>query len=67
MKTSRETIETKPMLALRDFFSAKSRSAVSMPEFSEFWKACSEAEKTDYKALIQAWDGESFMIPIAKA
>lgn len=61
MQTSLETIKTKPMIALRDFFSTTERP-VSMPEFSEFWKACSAEEKDQMRNDIQKWNGTSHFI-----
>jgi hypothetical protein len=66
MTVDRNTIETKPIIALREFFSAKSNRPVSMQEFSDFWKACSDAEKTEMREVIKKWDGESAYIPVVQ-
>ena len=45
-----------PLVALRQFFN------VSLAEMSEFWKACTDEEKTQFKAEIARWDGHSEFI-----
>jgi hypothetical protein len=62
MATSRETIETKPLVALREFFSTGATRPVQMPEMAEFWKSCNEADKAQFKAELSKWDGQSHFI-----
>lgn len=64
MTTDRATIETKPLIAIREFFANGSRP-VAMTEMSEFWKACSDAEKAELKASLLNWDGNSHFVPAA--
>jgi len=58
MTTSKQTIQEKPIIALREFFSTNNKP-VSMTKFQEFWKSLSEEEKDNLRQAIQSWDGES--------
>lgn len=54
-----------PVLKLRDFFSHKStRGAISFPEFTQFYKACSKEEQDRMKTEVSSWDGKSEFIPL---
>lgn len=62
MPTDRVTIETKPLIALKDFFNVGTTHVVSMNEMGDFWKANSEEEKAVLKEQIKKWDGESYFV-----
>ena len=58
MGTDRATIETKPIVALTNFFSYPGRPC-TLKEFQEFWKSVSNEEREEFRQAIQKWDGES--------
>ena len=52
-----EIVTTNPasnmLTKLRTFF------GVSMGEFGNFWKSCTEEEKSEFREAIAKWDGTS--------
>lgn len=53
-----------PLIQLRKFFSQGTRGEVSLPEFTQFFKACSEQEREEMKTAMGLWDGKSEFIPL---
>lgn len=45
---------TTTMKHVRDFFNTDTNRPVTMTEFSDFWKSCTNEQKEDYKAQVGA-------------
>jgi hypothetical protein len=45
------------MKHVRDYFNTDTDRPVTMTEFSDFWKSCTDEQKADYKAQVGALQG----------